>query len=96
MQSKTKLKLDFVTVTDILLIVEKGIKREICHSVYQYAKEYNKYVKDYGNSIFWIKDTSQFNEYFIKTIMKKVMEDIFLKLILNTEKLHELHNDLLF
>ena len=42
MQSKTKLKSDFVTVTDILLIVEKGIKREICHSVYQYAKEYNK------------------------------------------------------
>ena len=52
MQSKTKLKSDFVTVTDILLIVEKGIKREICHSVYQYAKEYNKYMKDYGNSIF--------------------------------------------
>ena len=52
MQSKTKLKLDFVTVTDILLIVEKGIKREICHSVYQYAKEYNKYMKDYGNGIF--------------------------------------------
>ena len=51
MQSKTKLKSDFVTVTDILLIVEKGIKREICHSVYQYAKEYNKYMKDYGNSI---------------------------------------------
>ena len=96
MQSKSKLKLDFVTVTDILLIVEKGIKREICHSVYQYAKEYNKFMKDYVNSIFWIKDTSQFNEYFVKTIMKKVMEDIFLKLILNTEKLHELHNDLLF
>ena len=52
MKSKTKLKLDFVTVTDILLIVEKGIKREICHSVYQYAKEYNKYMKDYSNSIF--------------------------------------------
>ena len=52
MKSKTKLKLDFVTVTDILLIVEKGIKREICHSVYQYAKEYNKYMKDYGNGIF--------------------------------------------
>ena len=30
------------------------------------------------NNFEWIKDTSQFNEYFIKTIMKKVMKDIFL------------------
>ena len=29
----------------------------------------------------WIKDTSQFNEDLIKTIMKKVLKDIFLKLI---------------
>ena len=37
-------------------------------------------------AFFWIKDTSQFNEYFIKTIMKKVMKDIFMKLMFNTLK----------
>ena len=29
------------------------------------------------NSFECFKDTSQFNEYFIKTIMQKVMKDIF-------------------
>ena len=35
----------------MLLMVEKGIKGEICHSVYQYAKASNKYQKDYDNKI---------------------------------------------
>ena len=30
---KIKVKLDFLTVIDILLMVEKGIRRRICHSV---------------------------------------------------------------
>ena len=34
----------------------------------------------------WIVETSQFNEDFIKTIMKKVMKNIFLKLIFITQK----------
>ena len=38
------------------------------------------------NNFEWIEDTSQFNEDFIKTIMKKVMNDIFLKLIFNILK----------
>ena len=29
------------------------------------------------NNFEWIKDTSQFNEDFIKTLMKKAMKDIF-------------------
>ena len=28
-------------------MVEKGIPGEICHSVYQYVKANNKYMKDY-------------------------------------------------
>ena len=36
----------------------------------------------------WIKDTSQFNEHFIKTILNKVMKDNL------PENLHNLHNDL--
>ena len=38
------------------------------------------------NSFEWIKDTSQFNEDFIKTIMKKVMKDIFSKLMFSILK----------
>ena len=30
-----------------------------------------------ANNLQWTKDTSQFNEGLIKTIMKKVVEDIF-------------------
>ena len=31
----------------MLLIVEKGIREGICHSIYMYAKANNKYMKDY-------------------------------------------------
>ena len=36
------------------------------------------------NKFEWIKDNSQFNEDFKKTLIKKVMKDIFLKLMFNT------------
>ena len=35
------------------------------------------------NKFEWIEHTSQFNENFIKNIMKKMINDIFLKLMLN-------------
>ena len=35
---KTKVILDLLTDADMLLMVEKGIRGVICHSVYQYAK----------------------------------------------------------
>ena len=34
----------------MLLMVEKNIRREICHSIYQYAKANNKYMKDYDKN----------------------------------------------
>ena len=34
----------------MLLVVEKGIRGEICHSSYQYSKAYSKYVKDYDKN----------------------------------------------
>ena len=50
------------------------------------------------NNFEWIKDNSQLNADLIKkTIMKKVMIDIFLKLMFNIfEKLPKVHNDLPF
>ena len=34
----------------MLLMVQKVIRAEICHSIYQYAKSSNKYMKDYGKN----------------------------------------------
>ena len=43
----TKVKLHLLTDINMLLIVKKGIRGGICHTIYQYAKASNKYMKDY-------------------------------------------------
>ena len=49
------------------------------------------------NKFEWIEDTFQFNKNFIKTILKKVMKEIFSKDISSVSaKLNELQNDLPF
>ena len=49
------------------------------------------------NNFEWIKDTSQFNEDFIKNYNEESDEGYFLEVdVQYPEKLHELHNDLLF
>ena len=47
---KSKVKLDLLTDIDMLLMVEKGIRGGICHSIYQYAKANNKCMKDYDKN----------------------------------------------
>ena len=107
----------------MLMMVKKGIRGVICHSIYQNAKTNNKCIKDYGrnkkssyfqyqdvnNSYNWampqkllinnfqqIKDTSQFNEDFIRNYNEESDEGHFLKVdVQHPEKLHERHNDLL-
>ena len=44
---KKKIKLDLLTRIDMSLLVEKGVRGGICHSIYQYPKANNKYMKDY-------------------------------------------------
>ena len=34
----------------MLLMVEKGIRGGVCHSIYQYAKANDKYMKDYDKN----------------------------------------------
>ena len=46
----TKVKLDLLTDINVLLMVEKGIRGEICHSIYRYTKTNNKYMKDYDKN----------------------------------------------
>ena len=43
---KTKVKLDLLADINMLLMVGKGIREGICHSIYRYAKANNKYMKD--------------------------------------------------
>ena len=55
---KTKVKLDLLTDIDILLMVQKGVRGRICHSIYRYAKANNKYMKDYDKN-----KESSYNQY---------------------------------
>ena len=47
---KTKVKLELLTAYDMLLMVEKGIRGEICQVTYRYAKANNKYMKNYDKN----------------------------------------------
>ena len=99
---KIKVKLDLLTDIGIgmLSMVEKGIARGICHSIYWYAKANNKYIKEYDKERIWyewIKDAPQFEEYFLKNYNKESDERYFLEVdVQYLNKLHELRNDLSF
>ena len=47
---KTNIELELLTDYDMLLMVEKGIRGRICHSIQRYAKANNKYIKSYNNN----------------------------------------------
>ena len=47
---KSKVKLDLLSDINMLLMVEKGIRREIFHFIYRYAIANNKYVKSYDKN----------------------------------------------
>ena len=47
---KTNTELELLTDYDMLLMVEKGTRGGICHSIQQYAKVNNKYMQNYNNN----------------------------------------------
>ena len=48
-----KIKLKLLTDIDMLLMVEKWIRRGIRHTTHWYAKVNNKYMKDYDKNKEW-------------------------------------------
>ena len=47
---KTNIELELLTDYNMLLMVEEGIRRGICHSIHRCAKDNNKYMKNYNNN----------------------------------------------
>ena len=52
---KTEAKLKLLLDTDMLLMLQKGIRRTICSSINRYVNDNNIYIKDYDK-----KTNSQF------------------------------------
>ena len=47
---ETGVKLELITDVDMLLMIEKGIRGGICHSVHRHAMPNNKYMKNYDKN----------------------------------------------
>ena len=67
---KTEVKAELLTVIDMLLMVEKGIRGGICHAKYQYAKANNKSMKDYDKN----KESSYLKYWDVNNLYGWVMQ----------------------
>ena len=60
---KTEVKLELLTDYDMILMIEKGIRRRVCQATHRYAKENNKYLKNYDKNIdssyIWVGNVSK-------------------------------------
>ena len=61
---KIEVKLELLTDMDMLLMVEKGIRGGICNAIHQYAKDNNKYMKDYDKN----KESSHLNYWDVNNL----------------------------
>ena len=101
MFKKTEVELELLTDIDMLLMVEKGIRRGICHAIFRYAKANSKYMQylDANNLYGWamfqplpvdgfkfVKNVSKIDEESIKNYDEDF--DIFLKYMLNILKIY--------
>ena len=74
----TKVKLDLLTDTDILLMVEKGMRGGLCHAIHRYETANNKYMKDYDKN----KESSylkywEVNNLYGRSMSQKLLVDGF-------------------
>ena len=96
----TEVKLELSTDIHMLLMIEKWIRGGVCHTINRYAKAHNKYMKDYDKK----KESSYLkywdvNNFYVwaMSAMKKLVKNIFLKLMFSTLKNYKnVNNDLPF
>ena len=109
---KTKVKLGILTDIDKLLILEKGIRGGICHSIYRHGKANHKSMKDYNrnkeslylqywnaNNLYGWAVSQRLPVSYFELIKHKKYRKICFRTwcSINLEKkIHELHNDLRF
>ena len=63
---KTKIKLNLLADTDMLLMVKKGIRGGICYFIYRYVKANNKYMKDYDKN----KELSYLQYWYVNNLYR--------------------------
>ena len=100
----TGVKLELITDIKMLLMIESGMRRGVCHVICSYAEANSKYMSNYDKS----KDSSflsyldannlsRIDEEFIKCYDKNSDTGYFLKVDLEYPKeLHDLHSNLPF
>ena len=70
--------LELITGIDMLLMVEEGIRGDICHAIHRYAKANSKYIENYNKD-----NESSYIQYWDKNnlygwaISQKVMVNSF-------------------
>ena len=77
---RTGIKLELLSDIDMLLMIEEGIKRGICHSVLRHVKAGNKYMKDYNknkDNYFLDLIYTDYNNLYGKAISEKLPVDRF-------------------
>ena len=74
---KTNIELELLTDYDMLLMVEKGIRRGISHSIHRYAEAKNKYMKNYNNN-----EESSYIQYYGWAMSKKLPVNVLNGLIM--------------
>ena len=71
-------KLELLTDVDMLLMVKKGIRGEICHAIHRYAKANNKYMKNYDkNKEFSFIEYLDANSLYGWAMFQKLLADGF-------------------
>ena len=70
---KTEVELDLSNDIDIILMVEKGFRGEICEAIHNYAKANNKYMKDVDKN----KEPSYLNYWAVNYLYGWAMPQTF-------------------